>query len=206
MPNPKRLAKPFFHRPTGRVARELIGKILCVKTERGVERSRIVETEAYLGVTDRAAHSFGGRRTARTEPMYAAGGHSYVYFVYGMHFCLNVTTGPVGVPEAVLIRAVEPLGIGGDPLPVPAKSAMRTNGPGKLCKFYGIERGDNGHDMTARSARIWFEDAPNVPPRKILTTTRIGIDGSGEAKDHLLRYALEGNPYVSGPLSLGKRK
>lgn len=191
-----RLPRKFYRNPTARVARELIGKVLCVRTARGVERSRIVETEAYLGVKDRACHSFGGRRTARTEPMYRDGGHVYVYFIYGMHFCLNVTTRMAEIPEAVLIRAVEPLGDGSRPL---SRVRMTTNGPGKLCRRFSITREDNGLDLTAAKSRIWIEPGAPTPRRWIGVTPRIGIDGSGEAKARLLRYALEGNPFVSGP-------
>lgn len=135
----RRLPRRFYRRPTAWVARELLGKILCVRTARGVERARIVETEAYLGVKDRACDSFGGRRTERTEAMYRDGGHAYVY-IYGMHFCLNVTTREAGCPEVALIRAGEPVEEGA----APQRSRMKTNGPGKLCKFYGIDRADNG--------------------------------------------------------------
>lgn len=188
------LNREFYRRPTARVARDLIGKILCIRTARGVVRARIVETEAYLGVRDRACHSFGGRRTDRTEAMYRDAGHAYVYFIYGMHFCLNVTTRGKDIPQAVLIRAVQPIS---DREPV-ARLEMRTNGPGKICKAYGIGRAENGIDLLAKDSRIWIEDAPPLGRGKIAVTPRIGINGSGEAKDKLLRFAELGNPYVSG--------
>jgi DNA-3-methyladenine glycosylase len=188
-----RLPRSFYARKTERVARDLLGKVLCVRTERGVARARIVEVEAYLGAKDRAAHTFGGRRTKRVEAMYLGGGHLYVYFIYGMHFCMNITAGAENSGEAALIRAVAPLE---DALP-PARAKMRTNGPGKLCARYGITRAENGLDLTSRTSRIWVEEGRRGRDEKIHASPRIGIDGAGEAKDHLLRFSLEGNPYVS---------
>lgn len=189
-----RLPREFYVRKTESVARDLLGKTLCVRTRRGVERARIVETEAYLGAGDRAAHTFGGRRTARVEAMYLGGGHAYVYFIYGMHFCINLTAGAKDSGEAALVRAVAPLS---DPVP-PPRAKMRTNGPGKLCAFYGITRADNGLDVTAPGSRIWVEDGALARGEKIHRSPRIGIDGAGEAREHLLRFSIEGNPYVSG--------
>jgi DNA-3-methyladenine glycosylase len=189
-----RLSRSFYVRKTERVARDLLGKVLCVRTARGVERARIVETEAYLGAGDRAAHTFGGRRTERVEAMYLGGGHTYVYFIYGMHFCMNLTAGPRDSGQAVLIRAVAPLADGTPP----PRAKMRTNGPGKLCARFGITRADNGLDVTAPASRIWVEDAARSRGEKIHRSPRIGIDGAGEARDHLLRFSIEGNPYVSG--------
>lgn len=188
------LPESFYESRTDRVARALLGQVLCVRTERGIERALIVETEAYLGITDRACHAFQGRRTKRVEPLYLSGGHAYVYFIYGMYFCLNVVTRKAGRPEAVLIRAVEPLKR--DPrIPVSEKV---TNGPGKLCRFYGINLTDDRIDLTSKKSRIWIEQgAMKVKRSQIETTARIGIDSTLEAKDLPLRFFLKETPHVS---------
>lgn len=188
------LPQSFYEIRTDRVARALLGQILCVRTSRGIERSVIVETEAYLGVTDRACHAFGGRRTKRVEPLYLSGGHAYVYFIYGMYFCLNAVTRKEGRPEAVLIRAVEPLKRDSK-APVGDKF---TNGPGKLCRHYAINLGDDRIDLTSKKSRIWIEPGKvKVKPSQIETTARIGIDSTQEAKDLPLRFHLKENPFVS---------
>src|SRR5688572_31311505 len=141
MGNGKKLSHEFYLRDdTVAVARDLLGKLLVVPDEQGNGVSgRIVETEAYLGIADRAAHSFGGRRTARNEVMYAHGGSVYVFFVYGMYYQFNVVTGPADHPHAVLIRAVEP--IKGIEIMRLRRGAMKdrnlTSGPGKLCIALG---------------------------------------------------------------------
>ena len=192
-PSPKILDRAYFLRPTRTVARDLLGSILCVRDEfGGIVRTRIVETEAYLGTKDEACHSFGGTPTPRTEVMYLAGGHIYVYFIYGMHFCLNVVTLPEGVPEAVLIRAVEPIA----DAPPERKSDYRTNGPGKLARALGITRADNGIDACTRGARIWFE-AREGKRGAITTGPRVGIDSRESARDLPLRFYLTDSSYVS---------
>src|SRR5687768_9193050 len=132
-----KLIREFYMRSdTVAIARELLGKLLVVPDENGSRISgMIVETEAYLGIEDRAAHSYGGRRTARTEATYALGGHVYVFFVYGMYYQLNVVTGPIDHPHVVLIRAVEPTeGIEKmQDRRGPMKDRNLTSGPGKLC-------------------------------------------------------------------------
>ena len=139
-----KLKRDFYTRAdTLAVARELPGKRLVVPAATGERVSgRIVEVEAYLGVEDKAAHSYGGRRTARTEPMFKIGGTVYVFFVYGMHHQFNVVAGPEGVPHAVLVRALEPEeGVELMTRRRPARSERElTSGPGKLCKALGIDR------------------------------------------------------------------
>jgi DNA-3-methyladenine glycosylase len=138
---------------------------------------RIVETEAYRGPEDRAAHSFGGRRTARTEVMFGPPGHAYVFFVYGMHWNFNVVTTAVGQPHAVLIRAVEPL-LGLDLMAarrgLPSTSRELTNGPGKLCRAFAIERGAYGADLT--QAPLFLSDGPRTA---VARSPRIGVDYAG---------------------------
>lgn len=195
-----RLGRDFYTRTdTLAVARELLGKRLVVPAESGVRVSgRIVETEAYLGAEDRAAHSYGGRRTARTETMFRVGGTAYVFFVYGMHHQFNVVAGPEGWPHAVLVRAVEPEE-GADLMrerrPV-ARERDLTSGPGKLCRALAIDLSFDGADLTGR--RVWVEDAgEDVPDARVASGPRVGIDYAGEDALRPWRFWVEGNAYVS---------
>jgi DNA-3-methyladenine glycosylase len=193
------LQKPFYQQDTIVVARELLGKIFVHKTSEGTTAGKIVETEAYRGPEDGAAHSFGGRRTARNEVMFGQKGHAYVYFIYGMYYCINVTVGYLpGKPEAVLIRAIEPV-VGEDLM---AKRRGRqigvidlTNGPGKLCRAMAITKAQNKADLTALP--LYIEDASLIAQKDIVEATRIGIDYSGEWKNKLWRFYVKGNRYVS---------
>jgi len=180
------------------VARELLGKLLVVPTRTGKRVSGlIVEAEAYRGPEDRAAHSYGGRRTRRTETMYGIGGTAYVFFVYGMYNQFNVVSGTADVPHAILIRALEPVeGIEimrkrrGDQ---PDKNL--TNGPGKLCIAMGIDRTFDNADLTEN--RVWIEDAAKLAARKIASGPRIGIDYAEEWVTKPWRFFIKDNPYVS---------
>jgi DNA-3-methyladenine glycosylase len=185
----------FYARETTIVARELLGAVLeC--TVRGTRcRGRIVETEAYTGEEDPACHAAAGR-TARTEVLYGPPGRAYVYFIYGMHWCVNAVTRPAGLPSAVLIRAVEPLeGLG----------AMRrrrqqprdrdlVNGPGKLCAAFGITGPrHHGASLIASPLRIYAGDA--VPDADVAVTPRIGI---ARAAEEPLRWIVRSSDFVSG--------
>src|SRR5215208_3696406 len=155
------LGRDFYTRAdTLRVARELLGKRLIVPSAAGARVSgRVVETEAYLGAEDRAAHSYGGRRTRRTETMFGVGGTAYVFFVYGMHHQFNVVTGPAGLPHAVLVRAVEPeegIELMRERRPV-SKGRELTSGPGKLCRALGLDLTFDGEDLT-EGGRVWLEE------------------------------------------------
>jgi DNA-3-methyladenine glycosylase len=195
-----KLSRGFYTREdTIAVARDLLGKRLVVPAPTGERVSGlIVEAEAYLGIEDRAAHSFGGRRTARTETMYAVGGTVYVFFVYGMHFQFNVVAGKQGVPHAILIRALEPEE-GTEIMRVRrGEKADRdlTNGPGKLTQAFGIDRSFDREDL--RGERVWIEDAGVAPTHdQIMSGPRVGIDYAGEHALHPLRFWLKGNAYVS---------
>ncbi|MBC7933008.1 MAG: DNA-3-methyladenine glycosylase [Rubrivivax sp.] len=200
MPRAAKLERTFYtRRDTLRVARELLGKRLVVPAPTGERVSgRIVEVEAYLGAQDRAAHSYGNRRTARTETMYAVGGTVYVFFVYGMHHQFNVVAGPEGQPHAVLIRAVEPdEGIELMRSRRPARADRElTSGPGKLCRALAIDLTHDGEDLRGR--RVWLEDAgAHVAPSDIAAGPRIGVAYAGEDALKLWRFWLKGNEYVS---------
>ncbi len=152
---------------------------------RAVRRGRIVETEAYLGPADRAAHSARGR-TARTEVMFGPPGHAYVYFIYGFWNCLNVVTAAAGVPHAVLLRALEPgSGVSG-----------RTWGPGLLCRALHIDRRLNGADL--RGEVLWLErPAARAPAPRIARATRIGVEYAGLWAQRRWRFFDAHSPYVS---------
>jgi DNA-3-methyladenine glycosylase len=199
LPGPK-LSREFYAHPSVvTVARRLLGQLLVVPTRTGRVSGIIVETEAYRGPEDRASHAWGGRRTLRTETMYARGGTAYVYFVYGMYFQFNVVTGVADVPHAVLVRAVEPVeGValmrrrrGGGPL------HGLTSGPGKLCIALGIDRRLDRADL--RGDRIWIESRPAVPARAIATGARVGIDYAEAWVDRPWRFWVRDNPFVSRP-------
>ena len=195
----RRLTAAFFESgDTGEIARNLLGKLLVVPNDAGERVSGvIVECEAYLGVDDRAAHSFGGRRTTRTEVMYAEAGHVYVFFVYGMHYQLNFVCGPADHPHAILIRALEPsegLGI------VRARRGQMpernlTSGPGKLCKAFAIDKSFNGEHV--EGDRIWLEAYEPISGTEISAGPRIGVGYAGEDAELPLRFWVKDNPFVS---------
>jgi DNA-3-methyladenine glycosylase len=190
----------FYQRDTKKVAKELLGKILVHKVRGKRLAGRIVETEAYLGVIDLAAHAYGGLRTERTSTMFMAGGHSYVYLIYGMHSCLNVVTQKQGVPEAVLIRAIEPTE-GIEEMrkrrPKAKKDTDLTSGPGKLCDALGITRKQNA--LLLNDSELLIEDAPLLKRTQITASPRIGVDYAEHAADWPLRFTERGNPFVSKP-------
>lgn len=194
-----KLDRQFYLRPnTRKIARDLLGKLLVVPDENGNRVSgMIVETEAYLGVTDRAAHSYGGRRTARNEITYAAGGHAYVFFVYGMYYQLNVVCGEIDTPQVVLIRAIEP--VEGIEIMRDRRGEMKdknlTSGPGKLCIAFNIDQNLNGDDLLGN--RIWLEEYKSCKKREIAIGKRIGIDYAGEDAEKPWRFWVEENNYVS---------
>lgn len=172
------LARAFYSRPAAQVARELLGKILSFEGASG----RIVETEAYLGVDDGAAHSARGI-TPRTRVIFGPPGHAYVYFIYGVYHCLNIVCEPEGVAGCVLIRALEPVaGLNG-----------LANGPGKLTRALGIKMAQNGVDVT--KGPITIHAPEKVEPIEVAISERIGISKS---TDLPLRFFIQGNRSVSG--------
>ena len=194
------LQRNFYQRETITVAKALLGKILVHDSSQGTTAGRIVETEAYLGPEDQAAHSSGGRRTARNEVMFEQKGRAYVYFIYGLYYCFNVTVGNVpGKPEAVLIRALEP--VAGKDIMVNRRGAKNaqvtnlTNGPSKLCMAMNITKAQNRADLT--NPPLYIEEASPISKQKIVETTRIGVDYAGEWKNKPWRFYIKENRYVS---------
>jgi DNA-3-methyladenine glycosylase len=179
--------RAFFRRDTTTVARDLIGAWIARRWRGRWYGARIVETEAYVGPTDAAAHSWKGRRTARVEPMYRDGGHLYVFLVYGMHDCANVVTRGEGDAQAVLLRAAE--GTGDCP-------PRLLSGPGKLCAALGITVSDSGLDLLGGGAVRLFRRR-GKPPR-IGVSPRIGVDYAGEAAGWPLRFFDLDSHAVSG--------
>jgi DNA-3-methyladenine glycosylase len=188
------VAREFYQRPTEEVAEGLLGKILVRSTGEGVVAVRINEVEAYLGVEDRACHTFGGRRTPRTETMWGPAGFAYVYLIYGIHSCLNVVTVGEGVPEAVLIRGGLPLmGSGLIRQRRGPRVAERewSNGPGKLCQALALTTEDDGADLCLYGANLTIRDDGFQPIRgRIQRTPRIGVDYAGAAAGWPLRFLL----------------
>jgi DNA-3-methyladenine glycosylase len=198
------LDRGFFIRDPRRVARQLLGKVL-IRRGRARLTARIVEVEAYLGEEDPAAHSAAGN-TARTAVLFGPPGHAYVYFIYGNHYCLNVSCEPEGLAGSVLFRALEPLSgtkemadSRGIEVHNPKDLVKLTSGPGRLCEAFGITRPrDNGCDLTSAASSLWIGD-DGYRARGIQVTPRIGIT---KAADKPLRYFLDGNPFVSRKIRL----
>jgi DNA-3-methyladenine glycosylase len=188
------LPASFYARPTPEVARRLLGHVLLSQVGGRRTAGRIVETEAYLGPDDPASHGYRARRTRRNESMFAPPGTAYVYFTYGMHWCLNAVTEREGFPAAVLIRALEPLeGLatmrrrrGGVP------DRQLCSGPAKLCQALGITGRNDGEPLTRGRLRIVRNTSRQH--RAIIVTPRIGIT---RAVEWPLRFLIEGSPWVS---------
>lgn len=201
----KRLPRKFFARDADALARALLGRHLVRVLGDGARLAgRIVETEAYLGVPDRAAHSYGGRRTPRNAAMWGPPGHAYVYFIYGLHHCMNVVAARAGQPAAVLIRALEPLE-GLDYMRahragrIPAGRLRDTDlcsGPAKLAQALRLDRTLDGTDLVAGEV-LFLEQGARVAPREIVATPRIGVAYAGEWAAAPLRFFVAGNPHVS---------
>jgi DNA-3-methyladenine glycosylase len=192
-----KLPRFFYEQPTVEVARQLLGKYLVHKHPEGTTVGRIVETEAYVGPEDRACHAARGR-TRRTEVMFGAAGHAYVYLIYGFHCMLNIVTEPEDFPAAVLIRAVEPLS--GTALMKKRRGIDEprslASGPGKLCQAFGIDRALNGYDLCGKM--LYIEDRAGSVP-EIVATPRIGVDYAGRWKHKPWRFLIRNNEFVSKP-------
>ena len=181
----KLLDESFFARETTVVARDLLDKVLVREIDGQKLWGRLVEVEAYLGPQDIAAHSKGGRRTPRTEVMFGEPGRAYVYFTYGMHWCLNFVTREAGMPQAVLVRALEPgPGVG------------RCGGPGLVTRALAIDRALNGVPLVPPDLYVVDDGAPK---RRVFVTPRIGVQGTGRWEKRLLRYVVD-SPALSRPI------
>ena len=192
-----KLPRSFYEQQTVDVAKQLLGKYLVRKHPKGVTVGRIVETEAYIGPHDLACHASHGR-TPRTEVMFGLAGHAYVYFVYGVHYMLNLVTEACNHPAAVLIRALEP--IDGIELMEARRGTEKRralcSGPGKLCQAFAIDRSLNAADLCG--GIIHIEDRGEPIP-KFLARPRVGVDYAGKWKDKPFRFLVRGNEFISRP-------
>jgi len=202
----KALPRKFFNRDPRRVCRELLGKVLVRREQSKLLAGRVVEVEAYMGVNDPAAHAAAGL-TPRNRVLFGPPGHAYIYFIYGNHYCLNVSCMPEGKAGCVLFRALEPLagiaemeqarGLAGA---AANQRVLRllTSGPGRLAEALGITRPrDNDKDLTGADSDLFLAD-DGYHPRRVLTTARVGIT---KAAERPLRYLIAGNEFVSGKRS-----
>lgn len=198
------LNRKFYERDTLIVAKELLGKLLVNETVEGTTVGKIVETEAYIGPEDKASHAYGNLRTRRTEVQFGPKGHAYIYQIYGMYFCFDVTSGRIaGKPEAVLVRALEP--IGGVETMIKRRGLSKgstvnlTDGPGKLCMAMDIAKGLNGADL--RDPPLYIKADMAVDEKQIVQTTRVNVDYASEWKHFPWRFYVKDNPFVSRPKS-----
>lgn len=196
-----KLTIDFYNRKNVlQIAKELLGKIVVTNIDGMVTSGRIVETEAYMGITDKASHAYSGKRTARNQHMYAQAATSYVYICYGMHQMLNVVTNEKEVPDAVLIRAIEPLQ-GIDTMLLRRRKeipdASLTSGPGNVGRALGINKKHSGVDLLGDTIYI-LADSIKINKNQVCSSKRIGVEYAGE--DALLpyRFYLKDNKYVSG--------
>jgi DNA-3-methyladenine glycosylase len=185
----KILTRADFEQPTLRVARSLLGKYLVRDGDNGLHAGRIIEVEAYVGPEDRACHASRGR-TPRTDVMFGPAGMAYVYLVYGMHHCFNVVTEAEGYPAAILIRAVH---AGAEGCTAGPASGGVINGPGRVCRFFDIDRALNRLDLT-RGRTLWIEDrGDRVPTSAIAAAPRIGVDYAGTWAAKPWRFIMSGD-------------
>jgi DNA-3-methyladenine glycosylase len=197
----------FYRRPAEVMAPDLLGRYLVRDAPEGRLALRIVEVEAYLGGDDPASHAFRGE-TARNRAMFLAGGHAYVYFVYGMHFCVNVVCGPQGVPHAVLLRAGEAVAGAGAMaarrgLGASAPARLLAAGPARLCEALGIDRGFDGVSLRRGALRLTSGESPATAD--IVRGPRIGVDYAGEAARWPLRFGVAGSAALSRPFLSASR-
>jgi DNA-3-methyladenine glycosylase len=195
----EKLPRDFYLQDTVTVARALLGCILWRKRRRELLAARLVEVEAYLGANDPASHARRGLRSPRNESMYLDGGHAYVYFTYGMHWCLNVVTQEADIAEAVLLRGAEPLQ-GIESMRKRRPKAKRDfdlmNGPGKICAALDIDRRLDGEPLDGDRLFITKRDI-KIDDNAIAESTRVGVEGAGDAAHWPLRFYLRGNRFVS---------
>ncbi|MEO8770570.1 MAG: DNA-3-methyladenine glycosylase [Ferruginibacter sp.] len=198
----KKLGLAFYDRKDViQIAKELLGKVVVTKIDGKLTSGRIVETEAYVAFTDKASHTFAGKRTTRNEHMYGAAGTAYVYICYGIHQMLNVVTNKKEIPDAVLIRAIEPMEGTTTMLKRTGKDKLDntlTKGPGNVGKALGVSKKHSGTLLLGEEIFIYKDEKSELKDEQIGESERIGVDGAGE--DALLpyRFYIKGNPFVSG--------
>lgn len=186
----KKLRSSFFKKDAVIASKNILGKFLVRRLPNGkIKEGKIVEVEAYVGPEDKASHARGNKITPRNKAEFLEGGHMYIYLVYGMYWQLNITTGPAGHPQCFLIRAIEP---------IPHKNYKQTNGPGKLCRYFKLNKSFYGEDIT-KSKRIWIKDrGEKIASKDVVAVPRIGIDYAGRYwARRKLRFYIKNNPAVS---------
>jgi len=189
----RKLALNFYLRDeVDQISRELLGKIIVIASGKDILKGRIVETEAYAGITDPASHAYKNRKTARTSVMYENGGTAYLYHCYGMHLLFNIVTNKKEIPHAVLIRAIEPL----FPLPESSKKGKRLpgSGPALVTKVLGMNMDKNGKSVLNKD---FYVGDDGYSPESVAVTPRIGVDYAGEASKWLYRFIIQHHPYVT---------
>ena len=204
-----KLPRDFYERDTLKVTKELLGKDLVHNSPEGITIGKIVEVEAYIGPQDPASHAYKGRRTKRTEIQFGPGGYAYIYQIYGNHFCFNVVTQKIGMPEVILIRALEPIkGIelmakrrGFDKVTEKNLKDL-TNGPSKSCRAMSIDKSLYGINLCGDTICI---ASPNPKLEfELVSTPRINIDYAGKAKYYSWRFLIKNNRFVSRPIMQDK--
>jgi DNA-3-methyladenine glycosylase len=204
-----KLDSSFYRRSVPlEIAKDLLGKILITRFDRVVTSGRIVETEAYAGIVDRASHAYGDRRTNRTEVIYQQGGTAYVYLCYGIHHLFNVVTNDRGIPHAILIRALEPLSGIDMMLFRTGKNKLDyslTRGPGNVAKALGLHTEHSGSSLLSRHIYIG-DDGYTLKKEEIAVTPRIGVGYAGEDAKLPYRVFVKGSRYVSGTPGQNKVK
>ena len=193
----QRLPRDFYTQDGLSLAKALLGKVLIHHTDNGIIKAVITETEAYMGINDKGSHTYGGRRTERTEPMYHIGGTTYVYFTYGMYHCMNITATVENIAQAALLRGVIPFDKSSKAIMLKNRQLKNkncteknlSNGPGKLCIAMDITKKDNNIDM-ATSEVFYVTEGIDLTDIKIQESKRIGIDYAEEAADFLWRFFI----------------
>lgn len=192
-----KITRDFYQKDAVTVARDLLGLVLVHETKEGIAKGIIVETEAYMGLKDAAAHSYKNNRSGRTNVQYGDGGYAYIYLIYGMYYCMNIVTNEVNTPEVVLLRALEP--IEGIDLMKKRRGTDKImnlcSGPGKLCSAMGVNQDNYGMDLCGN--RMYLEKPADYELNEIVASKRINIDYAGEAKDYLWRFTIKDNKYIS---------
>ena len=193
----KRLTTDFFSRDTVEVGKDLLGRYLIKETDKGMIIGKIIEVEAYLGPNDKACHAYNYKKTEKTKVMYMKPGTFYIYYIYGIYFCLNVITEPIDTPCAIFIRSLHP--IEGIDLMLENRNVKigrnyknLVDGPSKLCMAFNITKEKyNGKDSCTENSELYFAQGKKILDKQIILGKRIGIEYAEEDKDLLLRFTLE---------------